>query len=159
MKVEKKLIYLSFVMIVLLLFLAGVAVSCGKGTPTPVVKKGRIADITWISVSNTSSFPNYGFTLDVEMKPTNNAVAGKAYTVTLYEKGKARATKKVSFTQPEINIGSAGSAVVVSFPCSEEEFNAYAQPPTNIQSAFEHSFMDLQNIFSATVTEEKSTSG
>jgi len=40
----------------------------------------------------------------------------------LYEKGKLRATTRVSWNQPEINVSSKK---LVEFPVTKEEFDAY----------------------------------
>ncbi|MBM4432582.1 MAG: hypothetical protein FJ025_01100 [Chloroflexi bacterium] len=77
------------------------------------------------------------FHLVVQLKPTSEAIANKAYVVDLYEKGHLRDTTTVSWNQPEINVLLEKT---VSFPLTEEEGNAY--------------FMqDVSHIFSVKVHE------
>lgn len=64
-------------------------------------------------------------------------IENKAYVVDLYEKGKLRATAKVSWNQPEINVAKMKP---VRFQATREESEAYAME-------------DVSNIFSAKVHE------
>ncbi len=73
----------------------------------------------------------------VELKPTSSAVAGKKYIVDLYEKGKLRASKTVTFNQPQINVSDM---VPVSFPATKAEGDAYM-------------WQDISHIFSVKVHE------
>ncbi|PPD58392.1 hypothetical protein JP09_004615 [Dehalogenimonas etheniformans] len=79
-----------------------------------------------------------GFTLSlcVEVQPTNQAQANIPYKVQLFEKGNLRATSTVIFNQPQINVGDM---VLVYFPLSRDEVNAY-------------NGRDLSNVFSAKVS-------
>lgn len=79
-----------------------------------------------------------GGSLYVELKPTTSAIANKVYAVELYEKGKLRATAKVSWNQPEINVATMKP---VRFQATREESEAYAMEK------------DLSNIFSVKVHE------
>jgi hypothetical protein len=73
----------------------------------------------------------------VELRPTSAAIANKTYIVDLYEKGKLRASKAVTFNQPQINVGDM---VPVSFPATKAEGDAY----------WNH---DINHIFSVKVHE------
>jgi hypothetical protein len=73
----------------------------------------------YVGVGVLTAYQNVIF---VDLKPTKSALAGETYDVDLYEKGAFRATTKVRFTQPEINVQSD---VTVYFPASQDEFNAY----------------------------------
>lgn len=63
------------------------------------------------------------YCLYVELKPTNNAVAGKNYIVDLYEKGNLRDTTTVQWNQPEINVLLEKSITFQHI--RQEEYNAY----------------------------------
>jgi hypothetical protein len=79
-----------------------------------------------------------GGSLFVELQPASSAIANKVYIVELYEKGKYRATSKVSWNQPEINVSSMKA---VEFSATREESEAYS-----LES-------DLSDIFSVQVYE------
>jgi hypothetical protein len=79
-----------------------------------------------------------GGSLFVELEPTSHAIAHKVYAVELYEKGVLRATAKVSWNQPEINVSSMKP---VEFSATREESEAYSMES------------DLSNIFSVQVHE------
>jgi len=73
----------------------------------------------------------------VELKPTSAAIANKTYIVDLYEKGRLRASKAVTFNQPQINVRDM---VPVSFPATKAEGDAYM-------------WQDISHIFSVKVHE------
>ena len=66
------------------------------------------------------------YKLVVEIKPKSSAVAGKDYLVELYEKGKLRATGRISWNQPELNVQIVKE---IYFPLTREEGEAYAPSP------------------------------
>jgi hypothetical protein len=67
-------------------------------------------------------FTSWDYAIFVNLTPTQNAVANKTYNVDLYEKGKLRDTTTISFTQPDINIGSHTR---VAFAATADEDGAY----------------------------------
>jgi hypothetical protein len=75
--------------------------------------------------------------LYVQLKPTNSAVADKEYTVDLYEKGKFRESRTVSWNQPELNVLKES---VVAFSSNRTEYDAYK-------------FKDISHIFNVKVHE------
>ena len=83
------------------------------------------------------------YKLVVEMKPKSSAVAGKDYLVELYEKGKLRATGRVSWNQPELNVQTVKE---IYFPLTRDEGEAYAPSPFTAPP--------LDDIFSAKVLDK-----
>ena len=59
----------------------------------------------------------------MEVKPTNNAVAGENYIVDLYEKGNLRDTTILQWNQPEINV--LQEKPIIFQHIKQEEYNAY----------------------------------
>jgi hypothetical protein len=114
---------------------------------------GAISNLTTIATKNVAvlgdngiyafigAFSGYRYDIDVDLKPTKYAEANKTYVVDLYENGKLRASKNISFTQPEINVGSDKT---VAFPATDEEYYAYWGK-------------DISHIFSVKVHEPIST--
>jgi len=90
-----------------------------------------------IATVETISANVWFYTIDVQLKPTNEAVADEVYSVDIYEKGNFRATKEVSWNQYEINVSSIK---LVSFPSTYNETGIY----------FGH---DLSQIFTVKVHE------
>ena len=60
--------------------------------------------------------------LFVDLQPTSAALADKIYVVDLYENGSLRASTRVSWNQPEINVFKKK---MVYFPLTIEEYRAY----------------------------------
>jgi len=77
------------------------------------------------------------YCLYIELKPTKNAVAQRAYAVDLYEKGSLRGSTTVQWNQPEINVLKEK---FVTFPISKQEWDAYH-------------WEDISHIFSVKVHE------
>lgn len=84
------------------------------------------------------------YCLYVELKPTNNAVAGNNYIVDLYEKGSLRDTTLVQWNQPEINVLQEKSITFQHI--RQEEYNAYRGK-------------DISGIFSIKIHEGTSSTG
>ena len=123
-------------------------IGCTTSSSTP--GRTSVADCVGIRIP----YMSYGEPeLQVDLRPKKNAIAGKSYTVTLFENGKYRDYTQVSFTQAEINIGSA----VVYFPATQDEEDAYCKidaEATRNQKVFQDVItIDLRNIFSAVVCE------
>jgi hypothetical protein len=83
--------------------------------------------------------------LKVELIPTKDAIANKVYTVDLYEKGRLRASTKVRWNQPQLNVSQM---IPVVFQLTQDEMYAYG---LNIDSNFRQP--DLSGIFSAKIHE------
>lgn len=83
------------------------------------------------------------YKLVVEIKPKSSAVANKDYLVELYEKGKLRATGRISWNQPELNVQTVKE---IYFPLTREEGEAYAPSPFTAPP--------LDDIFSAKVLDK-----
>ncbi len=109
-----------------------------KAVTVPVAKEvgkvERIYAVYW--------FIGDCYKLVVEIKPKSSAVAGKDYLVELYEKGKLRATGRISWNQPELNVLTVKE---IYFPLTREEGEAYAPSPFTAPP--------LDDIFSAKVLE------
>jgi hypothetical protein len=89
----------------------------------------------------------------VDLRPRKSAIAGEAYVATFFENGKYRDHTDVSFTQAEINVGSA----VVYFPATQDEEDAYCKidaEATRNQKVYQDIItIDLRDIFSVVVCE------
>ncbi|HEX9897296.1 MAG TPA: leucine-rich repeat domain-containing protein [Dehalococcoidales bacterium] len=112
-----KRLYLLALFIVL--FLSVLPISCGTN-----VFSSEVATLgeSGMHVGIGAFAPPYPYAIYVYIKPTSRAVAGTKYDVDLYEKGKLRGTKSITFTQPEINVNSER---MVAFPANVDEYNAY----------------------------------
>jgi len=104
--------------------------------PLSGYKDDAISSLKGAFSSGTSSNPGQVATLEsmsanveyraitVELKPTSLAQANRYYTVELYEKGTLRASKTVSWSQPELNVKE--TAWVGFKVLSLEEEDAYS---------------------------------
>jgi len=109
-----------------------------KKATTKVAETSQKTNVATVERIWVSAVWVSGGSLYVELKPKSSAIANKAYTVELYEKGKLRETAKVSWNQPEINVSKMKP---VKFSATRAESEAYAME------------RDLSNIFSAKVYE------
>lgn len=100
---------------------------------SPISQNPNIANVKRIWVS---AIWIGGGRLYVELIPAKSAIADKSYVVELYEGNNLRAFTRVSWNQPEINVGTMR---LVVFPATRAEANAYSM---------KH---DLRNIFSVKV--------
>lgn len=103
-----------------------------QATETPSKTANKVTTVATVKDIFVSVI---GPALTVEMTPNNNAIANTVYTVDLYEKNTLRASSKVSFNQPEINVSSSK---LVFFPLKPGELDAYMG-------------RDISGIFSAKV--------
>lgn len=114
----------------LLVMISGLITGCAG------LSSGTTATVEGISAGR--DFFYGGGLLFVDLKPTSSTIADRVYTVELYEKGKLRATVKVSWNQPEINVSKMKP---VQFPLTRAETEAYIMEN------------DLSHIFSVKVHE------
>jgi hypothetical protein len=99
--------------VVLLISIAVLATGCSG--VTNLLSNNQVATVKDISVSILGS-------LSVEIQPTDNAVIDRLYVVNLYEKGEERASKYITFNQPQINIHDT---VDIEFPLTHDEYESY----------------------------------
>jgi len=85
--------------------------------------------------------------LNVTLIPTALAIANEVYTVYLYDEGNYRDSTTVSWNQPEINVSDS---VTVSFPISQNEYNAYYAK--DVSNVFSVSILSMPVVTSTTQT-------
>lgn len=87
---------------------------------TNVASVGRMG----MYVRQDTRYPFDTYYLHVSLVPTSRAEANTIYLVDLYEKGNLRASKSISWSQPEINVLAPK---IASFQISYSEYITYQQ--------------------------------
>lgn len=69
-----------------------------------------------------------GYNIAVDVKPGSQAIAGKKYTLGLYENSRVRGLAEITWNQPELNVKTVKP---VYFRASRQEFDAYFMQDIN----------------------------